>query len=197
MAADREARGPHPTHPLRVPDGAPPGGKQRLAFSPTRACSVPLARPTRAEGYCDIQRRAHKRRRSSSQVLHAEAGVCYMFGGAPSTPRAAHRSGPAPCVSRAAAPGPPVLQSRLAHSLPPPGYRKEADDDGNEKGVVLSDCWQLNLKNYAWSKARRTPRQFLLLARANPPGRRARRPRRLGFGDASPHPPTSPPVPSR
>lgn len=37
------------------------------------------------------------------------------------------------------------------------GYRKEADAEGNEKGVVLSDCWQLNLKTYAWSKASRAP----------------------------------------
>lgn len=96
-----------------------------------------------------------------AQVLNADAGVAYMFGGAllpppsPGKPRPQRLIdvGDPPCLS------PLLIPHRLALLLPPPkGYRKEADEEGNEKGVVLSDCWQLNLKTYAWSKARSVER---------------------------------------
>jgi hypothetical protein len=35
------------------------------------------------------------------------------------------------------------------------GYRKEPADDGDERGVVLSDCWALELSSYTWERVKR------------------------------------------
>ena len=83
--------------------------------------------------------------RSGCQLaLHADAGVLFLYGGAAAAPRYAlqqsHRGAPVFLI--------PPLSPRA-------GYRKEPGEDGVETGVVLSDCWALELKGYTWERVKK------------------------------------------
>ncbi len=75
--------------------------------------------------------------RSGCQLaLHADAGMLYLYGGTHDTADACNCDAHSDARSRA-------------------GYRKEAAEDGDERGVVLSDCWALELNSYTWERVKR------------------------------------------